>query len=146
MKNIMKFSYALSMLVTSFTLTSCVATDGGYQGNNKPAAYNNSLGGHWILSNINNSAYSGTRITLQVENNKVSGFSGCNRYFTSTTQQGGGVLNFGFIGSTKMLCSNHESNQLEAAYLRSLRLVRSYQLRGNQLILQGNGTNLIFTR
>jgi len=140
----MKFLRIITIIFSSVGLVSCVASSGssGYQGQPNYS----SLSGHWLLSSLNNSGYPGSRISLQFDNNKVSGFSGCNRYFASTASQGSGILNFGFIGSTKKLCVENQASKLESSYLRSLRQVRSYQLSGNRLILEGNGTYLVFIR
>jgi len=133
MKKLMRFNRIIMMLFASISIVSCVApSGGGYQ--QKPIF--NSLGGQWQLS--------GSSITIQFDNNKASGFSGCNRYFASTTQQGNGKLTFGFIGSTKKMCMNSQANKQESSYLRALRQISSYQLNGNRLVLQGNSTQLVF--
>ncbi|HIQ14940.1 MAG TPA: META domain-containing protein [Leucothrix sp.] len=135
------------LFISSLGLSSCAATS-NYQVKPKPPINSNStMSGRWFLTSLNNAGYQGPRITLQFnENNRVSGFSGCNRYFASNNRQTNGNLNFGSIGSTRKLCVDRQSNQLESYYLNALKQIRSYQLNGNRLVLKGHSTHLVFFR
>ena len=140
----MKIFRIILLFVSSFGLLSCVSNTKYPEQQYTPAS--SSLSGQWSLSSLNGSGYSGDRITLQFsDSSRVNGFSGCNRYFGSSSKSNGN-LSFGSLGSTKKLCRNSQSNQVESAYLNGLRQVRSYRLNGNQLILQGHSTNLVFSK
>lgn len=141
----MKYFSIIMLFISSLSLSSCASTS-NHQAQQKPPV-NSSLGGKWFLTSLNNAGYQGPRITLQFnENNRVSGFSGCNRYFASNNKQTSSSLNFGSIGSTKKLCVGRGANKLESYYLGALKQVKAYQLSGNRLTLKGNSTHLVFFR
>lgn len=141
----MKFISIILLVISSYGLFSCAATT-RYPEKPKPSA-SASLTGQWFLTSLNGSGYQGSRISLQFnEKSRISGHSGCNRYFASSSRPTNGSLNFGFIGSTKKLCASQQANQLESVYLQALKQVQYYQLKGNQLVLGGNSTNLVFSR
>ncbi len=145
MKTIYKVVHFIMIFSATLSLTACVASPGGTGSSADQQPVYTDFSGNWVLSRINGSGYSGARITLQIENNRVSGFSGCNRYFASVERLGDGRVNVGFIGSTKKLCVRGNANQIESAYLGALRRSQYYRVSGNRLVLEGNGSNLVFT-
>lgn len=141
----MKLFSIVMLFISSLGLSSCAATS-NYQVNKPlPTNNSNSISGRWFLTSLNNAGYQGPRITLQFNgNNKVSGFSGCNRYFGPADLRADGNISFGRIASTKMACFNQSNSRLESNYLRALNQVSSYQLNGSRLVLDGRSTHLVF--
>jgi len=134
----------LILLVSMLGLTSCAATkvgDNGY----KPKA-NNALTEKWYLTSINNAGYQGPRINMQLTSQqRVNGFSGCNRFFASVSELDMTRLRFGSVGSTKKLCVDRNANQLERTFLNALRGVTHYQKDDRRLVLNG-ATKLVFMK
>jgi len=141
------------LLVSVFGLNACVATNTTYSNGSsgystykpKPAVKPQFTTEEWVLASLNNTSYRGPKITLQLSSQKrVSGFSGCNRYFSSAVEVNGNRLRFGTISSTKKLCTDRNSNQVEKSYLQALRGVTHFNKINNRLVLKGTYSNLIF--
>jgi heat shock protein HslJ len=68
------------------------------------------LNSTWLLKSFGDTGseepvISGSKVTLQfVEEGKIAGSGGCNRYFSSYVIESGNKLSFGLIGSTMMYC------------------------------------------
>lgn len=80
-------------------------------------------------------------LLLDAETNTASGFSGCNRYTGSFSNEGrsshGTPLSFGPLAGTMMACA--EGAETERAYLEMLARVDAYRMQGTSLeLLQGN--------
>ena len=134
MKNI------LILLVSILGLTACAATTV------KPVPKDTAVTEKWYLTSINNAPYHGPRINMSLSSQqRVSGFSGCNRFFASVTELDMTRLRFGSVGSTKMLCTDRNSNQLERTFLTALRGVTHYQKNDQRLVLNG-ATKLVFMK
>lgn len=133
-------------LVSVFGLTACVGT--GYDSNYssyRPVSKDVAMTEKWFLTNLNKAPYQGPRITLEISTeNRVSGFSGCNRYFASVDVLREDQLKFGSVGSTRKLCADHNSNQLEKKYLGVLRGITHFNKSNNQLVLEGGYGSLTF--
>jgi len=89
-------------------------------------------------------------ITLSVEPRRVSGSSGCNRYFGELTfGERPGEIRMGTIGSTRRMCPEAEMER-ESRYLRALGHVGSYALVDGELRLfsrhDGQTIELTFAR
>lgn len=140
----------LIIFVTLLGLTACgaatVKPDNANQGVYKPASKGKVVMEKWYLTRINNAPYQGPRINMSLSSaQRVSGFSGCNRFFASVTELDMTRLRFGSVGSTRMLCTDRVSNQLERTFLTALRGVRHYQKNDHQLVLNG-ATKLVFIK
>jgi len=100
---------------------------------------------HWRLISINGvPANIKPEATLKFDSKKASGFSGCNRYFSkySTNQNS---VSFQNIGSTKMLCSNQSSINMESQLLTSLHAAKSFYINSKkQLLIQSSSGSLLF--
>ena len=76
-------------------------------------------------------------LVLNAADNSVSGFSGCNRYTGSFSNEGksasGTPLKFGPLAGTMMACA--EGDVAERAYLQTLGGVDAYRMRGSTLAL-----------
>jgi heat shock protein HslJ len=139
-------------LVSLFGLNACVATNTTYPNGSsdntyqpKPSTTQGFTAERWFLTKINNAPYQGKRITLNISTeNKVSGFSGCNRYFVSDIDVSGSRLRLGSVGSTRMMCADYNSNNLEKRYLSALRGVTHFQRSNSRLVLEGREGSLVF--
>ncbi|MBC3758275.1 META domain-containing protein [Hyunsoonleella sp. SJ7] len=60
----------------------------------------------------------GLNIKFDSKENKVTGFSGCNRFFGSYVSENGS-LKFSDLGTTRMLCSD-DKNNIETKFLKAL--------------------------
>lgn len=83
-------------------------------------------------------------ITLSVNAVRVGGTSACNEYGAEWVFDGGG-LRLGDITMTLKLCEE-PVNASEIAYLEALGLINSATLDGEQLVLDGQGSELRFER
>jgi heat shock protein HslJ len=81
-------------------------------------------------------------ITLRFAADGVSGNAGCNSYFGSF-QFSAGSLTIGTLGSTMMACAENILAQ-ETAYLQALQAATSYQVSGNQLLINYEGGVMTF--
>ena len=85
-------------------------------------------------------------INFDLKASKVNGFSGCNSFVTSVTEDQRGIQ-LGEIASTRMMCQEARTMDLESTFLYQLRDYRSLKIEKNQLLLLGrDGDALIFTR
>ena len=141
------------LLISVFGLNACVATNTTYSNGSsgyntykpKPAVKPQFTTEEWLLASLDNTSYRGSRITLQLSSQKsVSGFSGCNRYFSSVVEVNGNRLKFGTIGSTKKLCADQNINRLENKYLNALRGVSYFEKSNNRLMLNGDSGSIVF--
>jgi heat shock protein HslJ len=99
----------------------------------------------WVMRMVNNHTFQiperGKELFIQfsTENsNRVSGYSGCNR-FMGTYETDGNTMTFGPLAGTRMACPGKESQQLEQEVLQALQKVDSYMILGERLILSGDG-------
>ncbi len=90
--------------------------------------------GNGMLSNL----YTGDITAVFDNQGRLSGFSGCNRYYSSYTLKGG-KLQLSPIITTRKHCLPEELMNTEAGYLAALGKVESYQIRERQLTLYGAG-------
>jgi heat shock protein HslJ len=75
---------------------------------------------------------------------KAIGYAGCNRYFSSYTQEKF-AIKFSDIGSTKMFCK--ETMDIEEKFLKALGEVSSFKMTDGKLqLFSGDLVVLIFTR
>jgi heat shock protein HslJ len=73
----------------------------------------------------------------------LNGWSGCATY-TGTYTAGGGSLVFNELTMTAMSCTDGSVAEAERAYLQQLQQVAGYVLAGGQLILGGEGVELVY--
>ena len=94
------------------------------------------VGPEWSLRSLGGKpVVAGTTLTatFAVEG-RVSGSSGCNRYFGSA-QSESGRLSVGPLGSTMMACGQDGVMEQEMRYLASLQAATSYTIQGDELRL-----------
>lgn len=70
-------------------------------------------------------------LTFQQEDEKLSGYAGCNNYFATYTVNDN-VLNIGNAGATRMLCPDMS---VEDTFLKTLPLVQRYEIKKKELYL-----------
>jgi heat shock protein HslJ len=105
----------------------------------------------WVLSEIGRgeSVPDAAEITILFHDDKVTGTSGCNRYFAAVTGDESGELVFSGMGATRMACPE-PAMDLERRYLNILAGASSYSFLGGRLVLGCNTDDgpavLIFTR
>ena len=97
------------------------------------------VGSEWVLASYGpmdgeRVVLEGIEITLLVEEDRIAGSAGCNRYF-GTYDTGNGELSTDAIGATRMMCPG-EAMTHEAAYLKALSSVSGYEV--------GEGTLRVF--
>ena len=86
------------------------------------------VGTQWVLADNLKS-----KPTLVIEQNKVSGNSGCNNYFSDlVVDKATGSFSTKMIGSTRKMCDNMSE---EKAYLEVLPQVNKYVVNGDVLEL-----------
>lgn len=77
------------------------------------------------------------------EDGRVSGNAGCNRFFGSFEIRNGGVIEFGAIGATRMMCPK-DAMDTERAFLDGLAQSVSYERDGARLVLHdADGVELL---
>ena len=84
------------------------------------------------------------RVTLEIENTRVSGQGPCNRYFGSVVQSntGSNSIQLGPLASTKMACPHLSA---EHRYFQELQRASMVEVVPNGLILTtSDETNLVF--
>jgi heat shock protein HslJ len=93
-------------------------------------------GVEWVLTHLgrNEPVPENSSITIVFENGKISGSSGCNRYFAGVTEASPGDITIGEIGSTMMACPD-EVMQLEGRYLKAVGEVAGYSFLAGKLVL-----------
>jgi len=86
------------------------------------------------------------KMTFDQANQRLSGFSGCNRFTGSVKDDPKGII-IGNLASTRMMCAQERMSQLEQDFLYQLKDYRSFKIDKNQLLLIGrDGDVLGFTK
>lgn len=91
----------------------------------------------WVLEE-NSKTNAG--ITLEIAKGRVSGFSGCNNYFSELTTHPKGIFQVKSIGATRMLCENIS---VEEDYLNLLEKVNKYVISETSLELYKDNVLLL---
>jgi len=93
--------------------------------------------GEWIATTFDTTR---PPTVLFVDNERVAGFAGCNRYFASY-KVSGEKISFSDIGATKMLCI--KSMETEGSYLKALGEASSFKIGEGGLVLYSDGRELL---
>lgn len=104
------------------------------------------LNAKWVLVALNDEPVELEReeqrphFTLEAEENRMTGFTGCNRMF-GTYEIEGERLSFGPIGATKMACM--DTMDLERDFLKAIEATASYYLAVEELeLFDADGKNV----
>ncbi len=106
-------------------------------------------GGEWTLRQFGaDKPYSGDPpVSLVFEDGRISGFSGCNRYFGEVREQAPGTIEIPGLGMTRMTCPD-EVNDIENRYLAALEGAIGYRFIYGRLALncktENGSTTLVF--
>lgn len=84
------------------------------------------------------------RVTLTIEGSRIGGTAACNGY-GGTLSTAGGRLDIGGLGQTDMACEP-QAMELEAVYMHALAMTESIGVEEGDLVLEGPGVELRFTR
>lgn len=146
---------ASALLAVGLAVTGCATSDSGSGNSASPTPTQTSVsptktaavefaGTNWQLkSGTKDINWAKFRITLEFgDAQKVSGFSGVNRYSGSYVATAAGNLKFGPMASTKM-AGPDDAMAAEAVYLNLLERVTSYRMSGDQLVLLGSQQELL---
>lgn len=89
----------------------------------------------WQLKTLNNAGVTSDRpLTLNLDETRINGYAGCNRFFGGYVASADGVFSTSATGTTKMACTG-ERDQLERDYLQHLSQTRRYAVVHDQLHL-----------
>ena len=125
------------LLITVLSIKSCGETKASNNYNSEE------LTGEFHIVTIGKTVSLPDNLTISFDRNisKVSGFSGCNRYFGSFTLEGKS-LTFNQVGSTRKMCFG-DANKIENEFLQLLPKIKTFSFENNTLNLITNGNILI---
>ena len=83
-------------------------------------------------------------LTIEAEEQRLSGTSACNNYFTSGTIVDGVVTVEEAVGSTMMMCNEEGVMEAEQLYQAALPTVTTAEMDGETLVLTGPEARLEF--
>ena len=134
----------ITILLTVFALNSCGSTKS--KTNMKEVSDENKtekLSGKYVITSFNSTEDLPENMHLDFdnENNKVSGFSGCNTFFGNYTIEGN-TINFKGLASTKKYCSKVE-NDIESKMLKAINQTNNFKIKNNSITLLNNKTTLL---
>ena len=97
----------------------------------------------WNLKTLNGKAINTERpLSIQFDNSRMNGFSGCNQFFGNYTASNDGVFSSSGIGATKMACIG-DKDQLEQQFFSQLKQATQYGVTREQLHLLDNKRNIL---
>lgn len=106
--------------------------------------------GEWALTSLNGSPpLEGSTVTIQFDENQVSGSAGCNSYGGQFNAGQDGSLTFENVFNTEMACMEPEGvMEQETTYLQTLTQTASFTIADGQLELmnQAGETILVFSQ
>lgn len=123
----------------AFILSSCGSTKNNNSMENTGKSFSEiQTGTFWKLEKLDGKDYSDFKIDgneigfmLEKENNRISGFAGCNSFFGTYKLEPGNRIRFSAIGSTRMACP--DSNFNESEFLEIFTMADNYTINNNML-------------
>lgn len=136
---IMKFLLSLFTLVT---LTGSCNSAKGALVEQKEVMAQNRLSGTYNIKQLESKDVTSKNLTITFNDstNQVSGFSGCNTFFSNYTVIEN-TLKFGPIATSKKYCVT-EQNNLEQVFLKALNNVNAFILKNDSITLLNEGTEV----
>ena len=134
----------IAILLTMFLLKSCGNTkDVASLRDNKNNQQIETVSGTYLITKLGAIDNLALELTLKFDENtgKISGFSGCNRFF-GTYQKKKDFISFSQLGSTRKMCQD-EANNLENHFLETLDKITNFKLKAGVLTLLKNTNPLI---
>lgn len=134
----MKFHLML-FAIGAFILSSCGSTKNNNSMDNPGKSISEiPTGTFWKLEKFDGKDYSdfnynGKEVgfTLEKEDNRITGFAGCNSFFGTYELEAGNRIRFSAIGSTRMACP--DSNFKENDFLEIFTMADNYTINDNML-------------
>ena len=139
----MPFIKTITLILSLIVLESC----GTSQTKSNVSEYstmkdNLVLSGNYSITTLNEKSLAmDLSIEFDAETNKVSGFSGCNRFFGNFKTEGN-TISLNQLASTKKLCRD-ENNAVESKMMAALDRVNTFEFKDEQLLLKNDGQVLI---
>lgn len=105
--------------------------------------------GKWVLVSLNGTEVQMPEgvetpyISVDSTGENVTGFAGCNRMF-GTVKTWGDSIAFPGLASTRMYCV--ETQAVENSFLEALNTTRTYTIKGDELVLLGDGGRTLLRR
>jgi heat shock protein HslJ len=125
-----------SVLGAAVALSACAAQTPPPSDTSVP----NLAGTSWRRVDDMNANPHGATITFSIDD-RASGSTGCNRWFSAVTRQGN-ALQFGNMGMTRMACADVQ-NGTERSFTEMMPRVRAYRMDGEELVfLDETGTEI----
>lgn len=141
--NKMKHLILVSIAII-FVAMGCKSTKGNNDSDDESL-----YGKKWILTELNgqkidsiNANESVIFMTIDKEEMRINGNSGCNKFFGEVEQGEKQVIRFSQMGSTKMACPNMDE---EVLFLSMLDETRSFTIEGKSLSLSNENAEVIAT-
>lgn len=100
-------------------------------------------GTNWELQKLGKDSVTSDRpLSLNFDDSRMTGYSGCNRFFGSYTGSSDGVFSSGPLGMTKMACMG-DRNLLEQRFFEQLKKTSQYAITHDQLHLLDSNRNIL---
>lgn len=97
----------------------------------------------WTLKTFDGKPITSNKLpTLQFDDTRMNGYSGCNQFFGNYTSSSDGIFTTSAVGSTKMACLN-DNNALEQQFFAQLEKANKYAVTREQLHLLDNKRNIL---
>lgn len=128
---ITSFSGQVTLVLTGLAILSACSTQPESQAQHHISLDNT----QWVLQEMQQQKVNNKRaLTLDFQQQRVSGFAGCNRLMSRFTASHDGIMTITQPSVTRMFCTP-QINQLETNYLQSLSQVNMYAITRNSLVL-----------
>lgn len=92
------------------------------------------LTGNYSITSLVNTDELSTDLTINFEDNRVYGFSGCNQYFSDFTIKDSNIY-MKAIAASKKMCIDDDLNRTEQNLFKALQQVTNYKIEGDTLKL-----------
>ena len=126
-----------STRISALTLMTAAVACGSGPDRTVPTSLADLAGHEWALTHLSRdeTVPAGIEITLSLEDHRLTGRGGCNRYFAEIKEgERPGDLSIGPVGSTRMACPA-EVMEVESRYLRALEGTIDYDHQPDRLVL-----------
>lgn len=130
-----------TIVIAVFTLYSCGSTKNSNSMQSENTSTTTEItNSYWEIESLDGKAVSSLQenekeigFSLNKDENRITGFGGCNNFFGTYTLEEGNRISFSALGATKMACPGDAFN--EGEFLEMFESVDSYRVNGNRLEL-----------
>lgn len=84
------------------------------------------LSGEWVLQQMNGAPLSELTVSLDIQDNQISGVSFCNNYNATIIVEGSSFVVDPAISATRMMCPEGDTMQQEQVYFETLTKVKTF--------------------